>query len=214
MDFFQILLKSFGPATEGYLFMWVILIFFVLMMATAIERIIFIWRSDINANRFMAEIRKLIIRGEFKKAMNLCKAGGDKALPQVILAILVEADRKEIVDSDAIQNAVNEATLEITPRLTKRTGYLAMIANVSTLLGLLGTIFGLIQTFNAVSFSSTGVSSNLAAKISIALIPMYWGLSTAIPAIILYAWISVKANNIIGDIDKYSVKLINLLTRK
>jgi len=213
MESFQVFVKAFSPAVSGYLFMWAILVFFVFMIAIAIERAHFIMvRSNTNAVRFMAEIRKMVINGEFKKAMNLCKAAGDKALPQVTLAALAEADKKEFVDYRAIQNAVDEACLEIIPRLTKRTGYLAMIANVSTLLGLLGTIFGLIQAFTAVSVSGAEASSNLAAGISIAMITTYWGLITAIPAIVIYTLLNTKTGDIIDDIDEHSVKLIHLLT--
>lgn len=204
---------SFNPEVSGYLFMWIILVMFVVMVAIAIERIYYIMvRSNINATRFMAEIRKLVINGDFKKAMNLCKAAGNKALPQVALAALVEADKKEFVDYRAIQNAVDEATLEIIPRLTARTGYLAMIANVATLTGLLGTIFGLIKAFTAVSVAGAEAATNLAAGISIAMITTYFGLITAIPSIILYTIVNNKTTRIIDDIDEHSVKLIHLLT--
>lgn len=208
-EFFQ----SFNPEVHGYLFMWVILVMFVVMVAIAVERAYYILvRSNIHAPRFMAEIRKLVINGDFKKAMNLCKAAGRKALPEVALAALAEADKKEFVDYRAIQNAVDEATLEIIPRLTSRTGYLAMIANVATLTGLLGTIFGLIKAFTAVSVAGAEAATNLAAGISIAMITTYFGLITAIPSIILYTIINTKTTRIIDDIDEHSVKLIHLLT--
>jgi len=204
---------SFNTEVAGYPFMWTILVMFVVMVAIAIERAFYIIvRSNINAPRFMAEIRKLVINGDFKKAMNLCKAAGNKALPEVTLAALAEAEKKEFVDYRAIQNAVDEATLEIIPRLTKRTGYLAMIANVATLTGLLGTIFGLIKAFTAVSVSGAEGATNLAAGISIAMITTYFGLITAIPSIIVYTVINTKTTDIIDDIDEHSVKLIHLLT--
>lgn len=204
---------SFNSDVSGHMFMWIILVMFVVMIAIAIERAYYIMvRSNINAPRFMAEIRKLVINGDFKKAMNLSKAAGNRALPEVALAALAEADKKEFVDYRAIQNAVDEATLEIIPRLTKRTGYLAMIANVATLTGLLGTIFGLIKAFTAVSVAGAEASTNLAAGISIAMITTYFGLITAIPSIIIYTVINTKTTSIIDDIDEHSVKLIHLLT--
>ncbi|TKJ42204.1 hypothetical protein CEE37_00570 [candidate division LCP-89 bacterium B3_LCP] len=204
---------SFNPEVSGYIFMWVILIMFVVMIAIALERAFYIIvRSNVNAPRFMAEIRKLVINGDFKKAMNLSKAAGSKALPEVTLAALAEADKKEFVDYRAIQNAVDEATLEIIPKLTTRTGYLAMIANIATLTGLLGTIFGLIKAFTAVSMAGAEASTNLAAGISIAMITTYFGLLTAIPSIVVYTVINTKTTKIIDDIDEHSVKLIHLLT--
>jgi biopolymer transport protein ExbB len=204
---------SFNSDVSGHMFMWIILVMFVVMIAIAIERAYYIMvRSNINAPRFMTEIRKLVINGDFKKAMNLSKAAGNRALPEVALAALAEADKKEFVDYRAIHNAVDEATLEIIPRLTKRTGYLAMIANVATLTGLLGTIFGLIKAFTAVSVAGAEASTNLAAGISIAMITTYFGLITAIPSIIIYTVINTKTTSIIDDIDEHSVKLIHLLT--
>ncbi len=209
----QELFHSFNPEVSGFLFMWAILIMFVVMIAIAIERTYYIIvRSNVNAPRFMAEIRKLVINGDFKKAMNLCKSAQNKSLPQVALAALAEADKKEFVDYRAIQNAVDEASLEIIPRLTAKTGYLAMIANVATLTGLLGTIYGLIQAFTAVSVAGAEAATNLAAGISIAMITTYFGLLTAIPAIVLYTIVNTKTTRIIDDIDEHSVKLIHLLT--
>ncbi len=209
----QELFHSFNPEVSGFLFMWAILIMFVVMIAIAIERTYYIIvRSNANAPRFMAEIRKLVINGDFKKAMNLCKSAQNKSLPQVALAALAEADKKEFVDYRAIQNAVDEASLEIIPRLTAKTGYLAMIANVATLTGLLGTIYGLIQAFTAVSVAGAEAATNLAAGISIAMITTYFGLLTAIPAIVLYTIVNTKTTRIIDDIDEHSVKLIHLLT--
>ena len=204
---------AFNSEVSGYLFMWTILLMFVGMVAIAIERAYYIYvRSNVNAPRFMAEIRKFVINGDFKKAMNLCKAAGTKALPEVVLAALAEADKKEFVDYRAIQNAVDEATLEIIPKLTSRTGYLAMIANIATLTGLLGTIFGLIRSFTAVSLAGAEAGTALSAGISIAMITTFFGLITAIPSILLYTVINTKTTKIIDDIDEHSVKLIHLLT--
>jgi biopolymer transport protein ExbB/TolQ len=130
----------------------------------------------------------------------------------VVLAALIEAERKEIVDFRAVQNAVDEATLEVIPKLTARTGYLAMVANVATLLGLMGTIYGLILTFDAVAAGGAGTSKLLAQGIAIAMFTTLFGLMVAIPSIVLYSTVNTKAMSIIDDIDEHSVKLIHLLT--
>ncbi len=197
----------------GAVFMWVILLFFIVMVAIVVERAIYIYaRSNINANRFMAKIRELVMKENFDKAIELCRSAGHRALPQVVLRAVQEAKSREFVDFRAVQNAVDEATLELIPRLGKRTGYLAVIGNISTLTGLLGTIYGLIISFEAAGAAGGGAEA-LAQGISVAMFTTLWGLIVAIPALVAYTIINTKANAIIDDIDEHSVKLIHLMTR-
>jgi len=205
--------NGFDTAQPGWQFMWIILIFFGLMIAITIERAIYIYvKSNINANRFMAKIRDLVKKENYDKAIEICKAGGQKALPQVVQAALLEAKNREFIDFRAVQNAVDEATLEIIPRLNKRTGYLSVIGNISTLTGLLGTIFGLIVSFAAAGQAGGGQEA-LTQGISVAMLTTLWGLVAAIPSLIAYTIINTKSNAIIDDIDEHSVKLIHLMTR-
>jgi biopolymer transport protein ExbB len=179
-----------------------------------IDRLYFITvRSNIDATKFMAEIRKLVLNGDYKRAIALCKSAGNRALPQVIRKALEEAEKMEFVDFRTIQNTVDEAALEIIPTLTARTGWLAMIANVATLLGLMGTIYGLILAF--ASYSTTGASfsaTDLATGIAIAMYTTYAGLAVAIPDYFCHHYLSSTTTSIIDDIDEQSVKLIHLLT--
>ncbi|MBM3328530.1 MAG: MotA/TolQ/ExbB proton channel family protein [Calditrichaeota bacterium] len=203
---------TFSTSVPGWQMMWAILLFGIFTIAIIIERGLFIYvKSNVNANLFMAEIRKLVSAGDFKKAIALCKSAGEKALPKVVHAALSEADRREFVDYRAVQNAVDEATLELIPRLSKRTGFLAVLGNIATLTGLLGTIYGLIISFSAAG-SAGGGAEALAQGIGIAMFTTLWGLVVAIPAIIAYTLINTKTNDIIDDIDEHSVKLIHLLT--
>ena len=203
---------TFSTAMPGYQFMWIILFFGVIAVAVAIERIIYIWvRSNVNADRFMAEIRKLVTAGDFKKAVAICRTAGKKALPHVVLRALEEAERMEIIDFRAVQNAVDEAALEVIPKLGNRIGYLAVIGNLATLTGLLGTIFGLIMSFQAAGAAGGGAEA-LSQGIAIAMFTTLWGLIVAIPAIAVYSLINAKANSLVDDIDEHSVKLIHLLT--
>ncbi len=204
---------SFGTSTPGYLFMWIILIFFGLMVAITIERAIYIYiRSNISAGRFMAKIRELVMKENFDKAIELCRSAGQRALPMVALRALQEAKAREFVDFRAVQNAVDEATLEIIPRLGKRTGFLAVLGNISTLTGLLGTIYGLIISFEAAGAAGGGAEA-LAQGISVAMFTTMWGLIVAIPSLIAYTVLNTKANDIIDDIDEHAVKLIHVMTR-
>lgn len=203
-------ITAFRPDSTGSWAMWLILLFFICMIAIVIERYIYIYvRANINATKFMGDISKRVTNGDFKGAIALCKSSGERALPRVILAALVEAEKREFVDFRAIQNAVDEATLEVIPRLNDRTNWLAVLGNVATLTGLLGTIYGLMFSFAA---ADAGGGAGLAAGISVAMLTTMWGLLVAIPATLAYTFINGKTSAILDDIDEHSVKLIHLLT--
>lgn len=209
-------LKNFSTSSTGWVFMWTLLVAAIFMIAVAIERIYYVMvRSNINAQRFMAEIRKLVTAGDYKKALSLCKSARNKALAQVVMAGLRKVSESETIDFRSIQNSVDEGTLEVIPKLQERTGYLAMIANVATLIGLMGTIYGLIGAFRSVSapgIDATEKSRMLAAGISVAMNTTLTGLSIAVPSILLYTFLQNKTVKIIDEIDEHTVKLINLLT--
>ena len=210
------LLKGFSTDQSGWFFMWVLLGFAIFMVAIAIERGYYILvRSNINATRFMSEIRKLVKAGDYKKALALCTAAKDKALPQVVMAGLKKVCESETIDFRSIQNSVDEGTLEVIPKLQERTNFLAMIGNVGTLVGLMGTIYGLIEAFKSVS--APGIDASLKAQmlargISVAMNTTLMGLIIAVPSILIYTIIHNKTIKIIDEIDEHTVKLINLIT--
>lgn len=210
------LFEHFRPGASGWVFMWALLITAAFMVAIAVERGYYIWvKSNINSHKFMAEIRKLVKAGEYNKALELCESAKDKALARVVSAGLRKVAESETVDFRAIQNSVDEGTLEVIPKLQERTGFLAMIGNVSTLIGLMGTIYGLILAFNAVSeagYDAAQKSAFLAAGISTAMNTTLMGLAIAVPAILIYTFIHNKTVQIIDEIDEHTVKLINLIT--
>ncbi len=208
--------ESFGLSSDGAMFMYAIALFAAIAAAIAIERIYYIVvRSNVNADKFMAEIRKLVAGGNMERAIQLCEKGKQKALPFVVARGLKRAHDSEVLDFRAIQNAVDEGTLEVIPKLKERTNYLSMLANVATLTGLMGTIYGLILSFAAVG--SEGVpesekSRMLAQGISTAMNTTIFGLMVAIPTLIVYTYISNRTSKIIDELDEHLVKLINLIT--
>lgn len=209
-------LKNFSTTSTGWAFMWVLLVAAIFMVALAIERAYYIMvRSNVNAPKFMAEIRKLVKAGDYKKALSLCSSAKNKALAQVVMTGLRKVSESETIDFRSIQNSVDEGTLEVIPKLQERTSYLAMIANVATLVGLMGTIYGLISAFKSVSapgIDATEKSRMLAAGISVAMNTTLVGLSIAVPSILIYTFLQNKTVKIIDEIDEHTVKLINLIT--
>ena len=208
--------KAFSPSDNAAFFMYIISLFAAFALAIAVERIYYIMiRSNINADKFMAEIRKLVAGGNMDRAIALCDKGKQKALPFVVLRGLKRAIESDTLDFRAIQNAVDEGTLEVIPRLQERTSYLSMFANVATLTGLMGTIYGLILSFKAVSGEGIPEAEKtkvLAAGISAAMNTTIFGLMVAVPTLIIYTYLTNQTTKIIDEMDEHLVKLINLIT--
>ena len=208
--------EAFAWSQDGSAFMYLIALFAALAVAIGVERIYYIVvRSNVNADKFMAEIRKLVAGGNMERAIQLCEKGKQKALPFVVLRGLKRANESEELDFRAIQNAVDEGTLEVIPKLKERTNYLSMLANVATLTGLMGTIYGLILSFQAVgsdTVSESDKSRMLASGIAAAMNTTIFGLMVAIPTLILYTYIANRTSKIIDELDEHLVKLINLIT--
>jgi biopolymer transport protein ExbB/TolQ len=161
----------------------------------------------------MAQIQKLVMANNIDRAIKLCNAAPSAALPRVIKAGLTRANK----GPDEIQNAVEEATLEIVPIVTKRTTVLQQIANIATLLGLLGTILGLIAAFEALknpNIPADQRQSMLAGGIAMAMNTTAFGLIVAIPCLIFQVFLTSVTKKIIDEIDQYSVKLENLLVSR
>ena len=197
---------------EGGGFMYIILIVGVFAMAIAFERLFYIvFRANINATAFMAQVQKLIMANNIDRAIKLCNAEPHAALPKVVKAGLTRANRTE----KEIENAIEEATLEVGPLIAKRTAYLAMLANVATLTGLLGTIMGLIMAFSAVAKASAETKQVLLANgISVAMYTTAGGLMAAIPTLVLHSIIVNRSNKILDDVDQFGLKTVNLLTAR
>jgi len=193
-----------GPA------MWAILIFLAAGIAISVERFIFLFSiADMKPEKFMGKIAELIRKGSIEGAIASC---ADKSAP---LARIIEAALRNYRNTERdIQNAVDEMALAELPRLNARTGYLAMLANVSTMVGLLGTIFGLIAAFEAVGAADPAEKSVMLANgISMAMSTTAFGLISAIPLLIAHSFLTAKTDSLVDDIDRYSVMVINMLAQ-
>lgn len=197
--------------SDGGVWMHPILFMSVIGLGVMIERFIFLYfKYNINAQAFMAQIQKLVMANNIDRAIKLCNAAPSAALPKVIKAGLTRANK----GPEEIQNAVEEATLEVVPIVTKRTTVLQQIANIATLLGLLGTILGLIEAFDALAKPDIPPDQRqalLANGIAIAMNTTAFGLIVAIPCLAAQVFLTSVTKKIIDEIDQYSVKLENLL---
>lgn len=198
--------------TEGGAFMHPIAVVSAFGVAIVFERFIFLFfKYNINANQFMAQIQKLVMANNIDRAIKLCNAAPSAALPRVIKAGLTRANKGEV----EIGNAIEEATLEVIPMISKRTPTLQSIANIATLLGLLGTIIGLINAFEAVATAPPDQKTQmLTAAIAIAMNTTAFGLMVAIPTLLSFVFLNNVTKKIVDEIDQYSVKLQNLLVSR
>jgi biopolymer transport protein ExbB len=205
-------LESLIAMKDGGVWMVPILVVAVFALAIAFERLFYIlFRANINATAFMAQVQKLIMANNIDRAIKLCNAEPHAALPRVVKAGLTRANRTE----KEIENAIDEAILEVGPKVNKRTSYLAMLANVATLLGLLGTIWGLIEAFKAVATAPPEMKQTmLAGGISIAMYTTAGGLMVAIPILLIHAIVLNRSNKILDDVDHYGLKVVNLLAAR
>lgn len=177
----------------------------------AVERWIRIqFQYSINSRAFMAKLKKYILSDNIDRAISLCNSKSHALLPKVLKSGLTRA--KDSVND--IQNAIDEATLEVIPKLEARALYLPTLANLATLIGLFGTIVGLIMAFKGGSEAVDAVQRQqfLQKAIAIAMHTTALGIFVAIPTLFVSAVLQSKINSIISDIDQYSVKLINLLS--
>lgn len=194
---------------NGGIWMYSILAVSILCLGVVIERFVFIFfKYNINAHAFMAQIQKLVMANNIDRAIKLCNAAPSAALPRVIKAGLTRANKGEI----EIQNAIEEASLEVVPLIMKRTATLSALANIATLLGLLGTIIGLIEAFEALEKATPDKRQEMLARgIALAMNTTAFGLIVAIPTLFAHMIISSMTKKIVDEIDQYAVKLENLL---
>lgn len=193
-----------GPA------MWAILGFFAVGMVITIERLIFLFGvAQMNPEQLMSKIASLIRKGSIEGAI---AAVSEEKAP---LARIIEAALRNYKGTERdIQNAVDEMALAELPRINARIGFLAMLANVSTMVGLLGTIFGLIAAFAAVAAADPEQKSILLANgISQAMNTTAFGLISAIPLLIIHSILTSKSDSLVDDIDRYSVMVMNMLAQ-
>lgn len=206
MNSFLAALQAGDPA------MMAIAVTLAISLAFTFERLIrLFFQYNVDGASFMFEVQKYILANDLDGAIRLCNGAGNAALPKVIKSGLQRASRNE----DQIQNAIDATSLEVIPKLEKRLPYLALIANIATLFGLLGTITGLIRSFGAISLADPSQRQAILGRgISEAMNATAFGLITAIFTMIAHAILTSKATKILEEIDEFGVKLIDLLSAR
>jgi len=195
---------------SGGIFMYFILFILMLGAAIIIERWLVIRAARVNAPQLWNEVNGHLNAGRLEAASVACQAG--KTPLHRVLNAGVDA-LSSAKDREDVENAVEESMMEIMPRLEARLHYLPTLANVATLLGLLGTIMGLIEAFTSVAVADPSQKAALLSKgISLAMNTTAFGLIAAIPLMLLYSALHARTNALIDGLDQFAFKLINLLT--
>jgi biopolymer transport protein ExbB len=192
---------------EGGWPMWPILAIMIITWGLSIERIIYLKKAGIDKEKLLALLKSQIMAGNVQGAVKVC-SGNPTPMTRIIQAGLTKFNRPD----HEVQAAMDEAALHELPLLEKRTGYLAMLGNVATLVGLLGTILGLIHSFAGVAGVDPSMKATLLAKgISEAMNCTAFGLIVAIPALLMFAVLNGWTQTALDDINEVSVQVVNLV---
>jgi biopolymer transport protein ExbB/TolQ len=209
MDFYSTIIRFFQ---DGGAFMYPIAVVLVCGLAIASERWVFLSAAKISNRKAFNKIMPLLQNRDLQAVLQQTNAS-KAPIGRIIgagIARMAQSQRR-----DDIEYAMEEGVMEALPRLEKRTQYLATLANIATLLGLLGTIIGLIAAFTAVANADPSEKASLLSQsISVAMNTTAFGLISAIPLLMFHAVLQTKTTEIIDSLEMAAVKVLNLLSDK
>jgi biopolymer transport protein ExbB len=209
MDFIYSIIGFFA---SGGLFMYPILLVFAVGAAIAIERFITLSLITNKNASVWNTIQPLLNEGDFDKARDM--AAKEESVMSRILNLGL-ARQGAVRRREDVEIAMEEGMVEAIPQLEKRTPYVALASNIATLLGLLGTIMGLISAFTAVANANPAEKADLlSASISVAMNTTAFGLMVGIPLLVTHAILTTKTNEIVDGLEMASVKALNVITSR
>jgi len=207
MDF---IFSIIGFFVTGGPFMYPILIVFAVGAAIAVERYITLKLVTDQNQTSWSKLQPALSEGDFDKAREL--ASDDTSTVSQLLGMGL-AREGAVRRREDIEIAMEESMMEIVPRLEKRTPYVALASSIATLLGLLGTIMGLIQAFTAVANANPAEKADLlSASISVAMNTTAFGLMVAIPLLVIHTMLTAKTGQIVDSLEMASVKALNVIS--
>jgi len=208
MDTYSTVVKFFQDCG---VFLYPSLLIMALGLAISVERYVFLNRARSQNRKVWDKVLPMLQHGKFKEVHGLTQAS-DAAIGKIVtngLNRLQTARRREDIDA-----AMEEGMMEIVPRLEKRTHYIATFANVITLVGLLGTIIGLIKGFTAVAAVNPAEKAELlSASISIAMNNTAFALMVAIPFLLIHSFLQARASEIVDSLEAAKITFLNLVQR-
>jgi biopolymer transport protein ExbB/TolQ len=194
---------------EGGDFMLPIAIVLAIGLAIALERAIYLFRVSHQNGKAIAIINPMLQNLEFNNIASLTEKSSITGIFQSAIQRMKHTRRRE-----EIEHAMEEGIMDTLPQLEKRTQYLATLANISTLLGLLGTIIGLIAAFSAVAHADPAEKASLLSEsISVAMNTTAFGLIAAIPLLACHAVLQTKTSEMITNLETACVKFLNIIAK-
>jgi biopolymer transport protein ExbB len=188
--------------------MWLILIVSMITIAIIIERLVYLLKATIDKDKLLALLKSQVMSGNVQGAIKVC-SGNPTPMTRIVQAGLMKFNKSD----HEVQAAMDEASLRELPLINKRTAYLAMLANLSTLAGLLGTITGMIKSFGAAANADpTRKATLLAEGISEAMNCTAFGIGVALVGLIGFAVLNGKTQALTDDINEVTVQVVNLVT--
>jgi biopolymer transport protein ExbB len=208
MNFISTAIKFFQDCG---LFIYPSILIMAMGVTIAIERFIFLSKARNQNRKIWAQVLPMLQKGQFKEVQTVTSSS-DAAVGKIVnygLSRMQSPGRRE--DFDA---AMEEGMMEIVPRLEKRTHYIATFANVITLVGLLGTIIGLIKGFTAVAQVNPAEKAEmLSGSISIAMNNTAFALMVAIPFLLIHSFLQAKTSEIVDGLEAAKISFLNLVQR-
>jgi len=196
--------------TEGGVFMWIIAVVWCAGIAIAAERLKAYFKYNIDGTSLMGNIKKSVIGNQVQEAIQTCSES-----PALLSFVMKNGLKRANQSKEQIQDALEASILETVPKIERRLSFLALAANLSTLLGLLGTIQGLIQSFAAVAQAEASQKAQLLAEgIAVAMNTTALGLISAISLMVVHSYLMARGEQMIQEIEENSVKLLDLLATK
>lgn len=198
---------------KGGPIMWPILLCSVIAFAVVVERLLRLRQEQIDTKSFMEQISKSLKRNKIMEALDLCdRTGGPIA--SILKAGILKHDRSR----SEIREAIEDASIHEVPRLERNLPVLATVAQVAPLLGLLGTVTGLVQAFQVIESKATALNpvnpGDLAGGIWEALLCTTFGLCVAIPAYVAYNYLVSRVDGFVLDMERSATDLLTLLGEK
>src|SRR5687768_912363 len=181
--------------------MWLILVTSILTIAVIVERAVYLFKATVDKDKLLALLKSQVMSGNVQGAIKVC-SGNPTPMTRIVQAGLMKFNKND----HEVQAAMDEAALRELPRINKRTPYLAMLANLATLLGLVGTLTGMIKSFGAAAGADASRKASLLAEgISEALNCTAFGIAIAVVGLIGYAILQGKTQALTDDINEVTV---------
>ena len=192
---------------EGGWGMYPILLLFAMVVFFTLDRFFYISKSKVDTDKLMSLLKSQIVSGNIQGALNTCQAS-----PAPVTRIVAAGLRRAGGTDHDVQQGMDEEALRELPKIEKRTGYLAMLGNLATLAGLLGTITGLIKSFAGVAGVDPSMKATMLSKgISEAMNCTAFGLGTGILGLATFAWLNGMTQGILDGINQVTVETLNLV---